>query len=42
MWKSSFFTVMIVLTFLAVGATVAMQAIEMKDYGLISMFLEKF
>ena len=42
MWKSSFFTVMIALTFLAVGATVAFQIIEMKDYGLISMFLEKF
>lgn len=42
MWKSTFFTVMIVLTFLAVGATVALQAIEMKDYGLITMLLEKF
>ena len=34
MFNSKFFTVMIVLTFLAVGATVAFQSIEMNEYGL--------
>ena len=34
MFNSKFFTVMIVLTFLAVGATVAFQAIEMNEYEL--------
>ncbi|WP_294432564.1 hypothetical protein [uncultured Victivallis sp.] len=34
MFNSKFFTVMIVLTFLAVVATVAFQSIEMNQYGL--------
>lgn len=42
MWKSKFFTVMIVLTFLAVAATVALQCLEMKDYGLLTELLNKF
>lgn len=42
MWKSTFFTVMIVITFLAVGATVALQAFEMKEYGLIEKFMKQF
>lgn len=42
MWKSKFFTVMIVLTFLVVAATVALQYLEMKDYGLVTELLNKF
>lgn len=34
MFSSKFFTVMIVLTFVAMAAAVAFQALEMKDYNL--------
>jgi len=42
MFNSKFFTVMIVLSFLAMAATVAFQALEMKDYNLfITLFAGK-
>lgn len=34
MFKSKFFTVVIVLTFIAMAATVAFQVFEMLDYNL--------
>jgi len=34
MFKSKFFSVVIVLTFLAMVATVVFQTLEMKDYNL--------
>ena len=34
MFKSKFFTVMIVLTFVAMAATVTFQVLEMLDYKL--------
>ena len=42
MWKSKFFTVMIVLTFLAVGAALAFQVLEMRDYGLLETLPKRF
>ena len=42
MWKSKFFTVMIVLTFIAVAATVALQFLEMRDYGLLETLPKRF
>ena len=36
MFKSKFFTVMIVLTFIAMAATVTFQVLEMLDYNLFN------
>lgn len=36
MFKSKFFTVMIVLTFIAMAATVTFQVFEMIDYNLFN------
>jgi len=36
MFKSKFFTVMIVLTFIAMAATVTFQVLEMIDYKLFN------
>jgi len=36
MFKSKFFTVMIVLTFVAMAATVTFQVLEMLDYNLFN------
>ena len=42
MFNSKFFTVMIVLTFLAMVATVVFQSVEMSDYHLFNtMFASK-
>ena len=42
MFNSKFFTVMIILTFLAMGATVTFQTLEMKEYNLFhTMFSSK-
>ena len=42
MLNSKFFTVMIVLTFLAMVATVVFQSVEMSDYNLFNtMFASK-
>ncbi len=42
MFNSKFFTVMIVLSFLAVAASVAFQALEMHEYNLFNtMFASK-
>jgi len=42
MWKSKFFTVMIVLTFVAVAAAVVLQFLEMRDYGLLESLPKRF
>jgi len=42
MFKSKFYTVMIVLTFLVLGAGVAFQALEMKDYNLFETLQTRF
>lgn len=42
MWKSKFFTVMIILTFLALGATLAFQIMEMRDYSLLETLPARF
>ena len=36
MFKSKFFTVVIVLTFIAMAATVTFQVLEMLDYNLFN------
>jgi len=36
MFRSKFFTVMIVLTFIAMAATVTFQVLEMVDYNLFN------
>lgn len=42
MFNSKFFTAIIVLTFLAMAATVVFQSLEMKDYNLFqTMFSSK-
>ena len=42
MFKSKFFTVVIVVTFVAMGATVAFQAFEMQEYNLFkTIFADK-
>ena len=41
MFKSKFFTVMIVLTFIAMAATVTFQVLEMLDYNLINTLFNK-
>lgn len=40
MFNSKFFTVMIVLTFLALGAAVAFQSLEMNEYRLFETLLK--
>ena len=42
MFNSKFFTVIIVLTFLALGAAVALQVLEMTDYTLFEILQERF
>ena len=42
MWKSKFFTVMIILTFLAIVATLAFQVLEMRDYSLLETLPKRF
>ena len=42
MWKSKFFTVMIILTFLAISATLAFQVLEMRDYSLLENLPKRF
>ena len=42
MWKSKFFTVMIILTFLAIAATLAFQVLEMRDYSLLETLPKRF
>ena len=42
MFNSKFFTVMIVLTFLTLGATVALQVLEMNEYQLFEILQERF
>ena len=42
MWKSKFFTVMIILTFLALGAALAFQVMEMRDYSLLETLPARF
>ena len=42
MWNSKFFTVVIVLTVLALGATVAFQALEMQEYNLWNTLQARF
>ena len=39
MFNSKFFTAVIGLTFLALGATVALQVLEMKEYNLLAHFV---
>ncbi len=42
MFNSKFFTGVIILTFLAMAATVVFQTLEMKDYNLLqTMFASK-
>ena len=41
MWNSKFFTVMIILTALAVAASVTFQFLEMRDYNLVETLLER-
>ncbi len=41
MFKSKFFTVMIVLTFIAMAATVTFQVLEMLDYNLFNTLFNK-
>ena len=42
MFNSKFFTAVIVLTFLAVGATVAFQVLEMQEYNLFNTLQQRF
>lgn len=42
MFNSKFFTVMIVLSFLVLGAAVALQVLEMNDYALFETLQERF
>lgn len=42
MFNSKFFTVVIVLTFLALGAAVAFQAMEMNDYNLFDTLQQRY
>ena len=41
MFKSKFFTVMIVLTFIAMAATVTFQVLEMLEYNLFNTLFNK-
>ena len=42
MWKSKFFTVMFVLTFLTLAATLVFQVLEMRDYSLLETLSARF
>lgn len=42
MFNSKFFTVIVVLTFLALGAAVAFQALEMQEYNLWNTLQARF
>lgn len=42
MWKSKFFTVMIVLTCLTLAAALAFQVMEMRDYSLLETLPARF
>ncbi|MBQ7209139.1 MAG: hypothetical protein IJS01_15185 [Lentisphaeria bacterium] len=42
MFNSKFFTVIIVVTFLALGAAVAFQALEMQEYNLWNSLQARF
>ncbi|MBQ9753758.1 MAG: hypothetical protein IJV93_03290 [Lentisphaeria bacterium] len=42
MFNSKFFTAVIVLTFLALGATVAFQSLEMQEYNLFNTLQQRF
>lgn len=42
MFNSKFFTVMIVLTFLALGGAVALQVLEMNEYNLFETLQERY
>ena len=42
MFNSKFITVVIFLTFLALGATVAFQAMEMNDYNLFNTLQQRY
>ena len=42
MLNSKFLTAMIVLTFLSIGACVAFQALEMKEYNLFETISKQF
>ena len=42
MWRSKYFMVMIILTFLAIAATLAFQVLEMHEYGLIEALTNRF
>ena len=40
MFKSKFFTVVIVISFIAMAATVALQVMEMMEYNLFATILK--
>ena len=42
MLNSKFFVVMALLTFLALGAAVAFQALEMRDYNLFETLQQRY
>ena len=42
MFNSKFFTVIVVLTFLAIGAAVTFQALEMQEYNLWNTLQARF
>ena len=42
MFNSKLFTVMIVLTFLVLGGTVALQVLEMNEYNLFEILVDRF
>ncbi|MBR7139982.1 MAG: hypothetical protein IKD44_10590 [Lentisphaeria bacterium] len=42
MFNSKFFTAVIVLTFVALGATVTFQVLEMKEYNLFNTLQQRY
>lgn len=42
MFNSKFFTAVIVLTFIALGAAVAFQALEMNEYNLFNTLQQRY
>ncbi len=42
MWKSKFFTAMIVLTCLSLAAALTFQVLEMRDYSLLETLPARF
>ena len=42
MFNSKFFTAVIGLTFLALGATVALQVLEKKEYNLFNILQQRY